>query len=82
MRISSLTSLDRSPTKMWKWPEVSSLLEVLDWYAQLTLISYTVLELSGWGDFDHIPTGEHDGRSGSAWRDQRHRGRHTRRSRS
>src|SRR5690242_7591601 len=42
-RTSSLTSLDRSPTKMWKWFEVSSLLEVLDWYAQLTRISCAII---------------------------------------
>lgn len=39
VKISSLTSLERSPTKIWKWPEVSSLLAELAWYAQLTRIS-------------------------------------------
>jgi hypothetical protein len=30
-RTSSLTSLERSPTKMWTWFEVSSLLVLFDW---------------------------------------------------
>jgi hypothetical protein len=30
-RISSLTSLERSPTKMWWWLLVSSLVALLDW---------------------------------------------------
>lgn len=37
-----MTSFERSPTKMWKWFEVSSLAVLLDWYAQLTRISYTL----------------------------------------